>query len=227
MNTKRLPFLRRRIIASKRTPWARFMFPTIVTGSADCPVTDPLRHRRRREASGVDSRAWDLEESLRAGESRSREALRRKGRLIAQAADEVIDGKLERSLPSSHLADRQRHAKQHERQRGYLRNRAIRNRRGRDGFQRSRSIRMIDVNMSQSSNDTFPTAMNIAARDSSRRQVVARGARPAASARREGRRFRLHRQDRAHAFAGRHARSRWARNSPAMWPFIDADIQPH
>ena len=43
-----------------------------------------------------------------------------KAALIVQAADEVISGKLECPLPFAHLADRQRHADQHERQRSDL-----------------------------------------------------------------------------------------------------------
>ena len=43
-----------------------------------------------------------------------------KAKLIVQAADEVIAGKLNDQFPSAHLADRKRHANQHERQRGHL-----------------------------------------------------------------------------------------------------------
>ena len=46
-----------------------------------------------------------------------------KSRLISQAADEVIAGKLDDQFPLAHLADRQRHADQHERQRGHLQSR--------------------------------------------------------------------------------------------------------
>ena len=46
-----------------------------------------------------------------------------KAKLIVQAADEVIAGKLERPFSSSHLADRQRHAKQHERERSHFQSR--------------------------------------------------------------------------------------------------------
>ena len=42
-----------------------------------------------------------------------------KAKLIVQAADEVIAGKLERPVSSAHLADRQRHPDQHERQRSH------------------------------------------------------------------------------------------------------------
>ena len=57
-----------------------------------------------------------------------------KARLIVQAADEVIAGKLDEHFPLAHLADRQRHADQHERQRGDFQSRD-RNCRRRDGQQ--------------------------------------------------------------------------------------------
>jgi fumarate hydratase class II len=43
-----------------------------------------------------------------------------KAKLIVQAADEVIAGKLNDQFPLAHLADGQRHADQHERERGHL-----------------------------------------------------------------------------------------------------------
>ena len=43
-----------------------------------------------------------------------------KAKLIVQAADEVIEGKLNDHFPLSHLADWQRHTKQHERQRSHF-----------------------------------------------------------------------------------------------------------
>ncbi len=46
-----------------------------------------------------------------------------KAKLIVQAADEVIAGKLNEPFSAAHLADRQRHADQHERQRGDLESR--------------------------------------------------------------------------------------------------------
>ena len=79
--------------------------------------------------------------------------------------------KTERPIPSPHLANRQRNADQHERERG--------------GFpiERSRwraellgSKKPVhpndDVNMSQSSNDTFPTAMHIAAAERVERTLI-------------------------------------------------------
>ena len=46
-----------------------------------------------------------------------------KAKLIVAAADEVIAGKAERSVPSSYLADRFGHADQHECERGHLESR--------------------------------------------------------------------------------------------------------
>ena len=83
-----------------------------------------------------------------------------------------------------------------------------------------------DVNMSQSSNDTFPTAMHIAARRGGRAP-----ARPAVRALRdaldgEGRGVRRHRQDRPHPPAGRdaaHARPGvLAATSPSSTPTSSA-----
>ena len=62
------------------------------------------------------------------------------------------------------------------------------------------------VNMSQSSNDTFPTAMHIAARDRHRASVCCRRcARCATRSRRRRDGVRRHREDRPHAPAGRRA----------------------
>ena len=61
-----------------------------------------------------------------------------KAKLIVQAADEVIAGKLNDQFPLAHLADRQRHADQHERERGHLQPRH-RNRRRRNGIEEADS----------------------------------------------------------------------------------------
>jgi fumarate hydratase class II len=78
-----------------------------------------------------------------------------------QACDEVIEGKLDDHFPLARLANRQRHANQHERQRSDLEPRD----RIAGGVMGSKKPihPNDDVNMSQSSNDTFPTAMYIAA----------------------------------------------------------------
>ena len=56
------------------------------------------------------------------------------GETIVKAAQEVIDGKLDDAFPARRLADRLRHAVQHERQRGDLEPRD-RNARRRDGLE--------------------------------------------------------------------------------------------
>jgi fumarate hydratase class II len=67
-----------------------------------------------------------------------------------------------RSVPAGDLADRQRHAEQHERERGGGLPRARA-----QGGKLTDEEKVLnpndDVNKSQSSNDTFPTAMHIAA----------------------------------------------------------------
>ncbi len=61
------------------------------------------------------------------------------------------------------------------------------------------------VNMAQSSNDSFPSAMYIAAAVNVKRAPRSRGDRLARCDRRESQRLARHRQDRANAHAGRHA----------------------
>ena len=60
--------------------------------------------------------------------------------LIVRAADEVIAGSARRPFPARRLADGERHAVEHERQRGHLEPRHRAGRRGR-WARRSRSIR--------------------------------------------------------------------------------------
>ena len=83
-----------------------------------------------------------------------------KGEVIVQAADEVIAGKLDSNFPCA--SGRPAVAPdQHERQRGHLQ---PGHRAGRRGPGSKKPIHPNDdVNMSQSSNDTFPAAMHIAA----------------------------------------------------------------
>ena len=59
-------------------------------------------------------------------------------KLIVQAAEEVIAGKLNDQFPSANLADRQRNPDQHECERGHLQPRH-RNCRRRDGIEEARS----------------------------------------------------------------------------------------
>ena len=61
------------------------------------------------------------------------------------------------------------------------------------------------VNMGQSSNDSFPTAMHIAAVREIRRKLIPALQAPASGAGREIRRVRRYRQDRPHPSAGCHA----------------------
>ena len=76
---------------------------------------------------------------------------------------------------------------------------------------RSRCIPNDHVNMSQSSNDTFPTAMHIATVTSVRRRCCRRCDGSGGGVRDEGRReWDGHREDRPHPPAGRHAADRGA-----------------
>ena len=76
--------------------------------------------------------------------------------------DEVIAGELDDAVPALRLADRLGHPVEHERQRGDRQPRDPAGGRGRSG--RKTPVHPNDhVNMGQSSNDTFPTAMHIAA----------------------------------------------------------------
>ena len=121
-----------------------------------------------------------------------------------QAADEIIAGTHDDEFPLSRVADRQRHADEHERQRGDLEP-GDRARRRRAWVARSPMHPNDDVNMSQSSNDTFPTAMHIAAAEEVVHELVPVGDGAARRARGEGRRVRRHREDRPHAPPGRGA----------------------
>ena len=71
------------------------------------------------------------------------------------------------------------------------------------------------VNMSQSSNDSIPTAMHIAAALQIDRHLLPALDAPARRARQEGQRIRQDRQDRPHPHHGRDAAHAWARNFPA------------
>ena len=85
-----------------------------------------------------------------------------KASLIARVCDEVVDGRARRALPAPRLADRVRHPVEHERQRGRSPTGRSSSSAGSSGPRR-RCTPTIDVNMGQSSNDTFPTAMHVAA----------------------------------------------------------------
>ena len=83
----------------------------------------------------------------------------RRANAIAAACDEILAGRLDGRVPAGGLADGQRHADQHERQRG------CRQRAPTSCWAKSSLHPNDHVNKSQSSNDTFPTAMHIAAAD--------------------------------------------------------------
>ena len=91
------------------------------------------------------------------------------GKLPPEKASLIVAGRrrshlrqARRSFSASHLADRQRHADQHERQRSHLQSRH-RDCRRRDGQQRSPFTRTTTSICRSRRNDTFPTAMHIAA----------------------------------------------------------------
>ena len=81
---------------------------------------------------------------------------------IADAADEVVEGKLRRRVPAGGLADRLRHPDQHERQRGDREPRQ-RGARRRAAARRRRSTRTTTSTAASPRTTRFPTAMHIAA----------------------------------------------------------------
>ena len=108
-----------------------------------------------------------------------------------------------RGVPARRLADRQRHADQHEHERGarQSRDRAARRRARREARRAPERRR----EPGQSSNDVFPTAMHVAAVQAIDEQLLPARARAARHAGGEGGGVRRHRQDRPHAPAGRDA----------------------
>ena len=118
-------------------------------------------------------------------------------------ADEVIAGKLDAALPARRLADGQRHAVEHERQRGHLQPRHRAGRR-RDGIKKPIHPND-DVNQSQSSNDVFPTVMHVAAALRDRGAAPARGAALRATIEKKAEECKRHREGGPHAPHGRDA----------------------
>ena len=132
------------------------------------------------------------------------------GKMKPETADLIVAGggrgfrrKARRSFSAARLADRQRHAEQHERQRGHLQPR------DRDG---GRQARLEEAGPSERPREHVA----ILQRHLSRRHVhrrragdrahaAARGEEPARRARRQGEGIRLHREDRPHPPDGRHA----------------------
>ena len=135
------------------------------------------------------------------------------GDLIVAAADEVIDGTLDEHFP---LYVWQTGSGTQSNMNGneVISNRAIEMAGGELGSKTP--VHPNDhVNMSQSSNDTFPTAMHIAGAMAIAAAAAAVGARAPRRARREGHCVRRHREDRPHPPAGRRAARPSARSSPA------------
>ena len=127
----------------------------------------------------------------------------RRAKAIIAAAQEIIDGKLDDQFPLVGVADRLRHPDQHERQRGdrQSRQRKARRRRG-----AKEPIHPNDhVNMSQSSNDSFPTAMHIAAAQEITRRLIPALPHLQAALEDQNKSVRRDRQDRPHPYPGRDA----------------------
>ncbi len=170
-------------------------------------LADPLRHRRRGDAAGRDAardhpRDGRAEESRRTGQPRSRQARRREDEADRAGRRRGDRRKARRALPAAHLADRLRHADEHERERGHLEPRD-RDRRRADGLEEAgppeRSRQHVAV-----------LERHVPDRDAHGRRRSdgrhASGGRAAARrARREGRAVERHRQGRPHALAGRDA----------------------
>ena len=132
-----------------------------------------------------------------------------KAALITEAADEVIAGKLDEHFPLRIWqtgSGTQTNMNVNE----VISNRAIEIAGGVMGSKKP--IHPNDhVNMSQSSNDTFPTAMHIAAAERMN-ALDPRSSKAARRDRREGKGVCGHRQNRSHAFAGRDATYGWPGN---------------
>ena len=140
-----------------------------------------------------------------------------KAKLISRAADEVIDGKLDDHFPLRIWqtgSGTQTNMNVNE----VIANRAIELAGGELGSKKPIHPND-DVNMSQSSNDTFPTAMHIAAAEEITHRLLPSVTALRDALRRQGRRsFRRHRQDRPDAPDGRGAADARARSFPATSP---------
>ena len=138
-----------------RSPVAR------VLGRADAALTAALRYWPRHHAARIDSRLRHPEESSALVNQDLGKLSADKAKLIAQAADEVIAGKLNDQFPLRIWqtgSGTQTNMNVNE----VIANRAIELAGGVLGSKKPIHPND-DVNMSQSSNDTFPTAMHIAA----------------------------------------------------------------
>ena len=133
-----------------------------------------------------------------------------KAKLIAQAADEVIAGKLDEHFPLRIWqtgSGTQTNMNANE----VISNRAIEIAGGVMGTKKPIHPND-DVNMSQSSNDTFPTAMHIAAASRMAQDLIPSVSRLRDAHRCEGEAVRPRGEDRPHAFDGRDAADRRAGN---------------
>ena len=131
-------------------------------GRPDPAVARELQDRRRAHAGRGRSAPWRWSRRRPPWPTSSWPSSTRSWRdAIAAAADRGHRRQARRPLPAGGLADRQRHPDQHERQRG---DRQPRHRAAWAARSAKKPVHPNDhVNMSQSSNDTFPTAMHIAA----------------------------------------------------------------
>jgi len=141
-------------------------------GRADPALDSALQHRARHHGAGVDSCVRDSQEGLRAGEPGSGKLSPEKTNLIVQAADEVITGKLNDQFPLRIWQTGSGTQTNHERDE-VIANRAIEIAGGVMGSKKPIHPND-DVNMSQSSNDTFPAAMHIAAADRVKNALIPR-----------------------------------------------------
>ena len=144
----------------------------------------------------------------------------KRGRAIVRAAQEVIDGKLDDHFPLvvwQTGSGTQTNMNVNE----VIANRAIEMLGGELGSKTP--VHPNDhVNMSQSSNDTFPTAMHIAAAQEIAQLAHSGAGASASRAAEKGKGIREDRQDRAHAYAGRHA----AHARPGIFRLCRAGANP-
>ena len=105
-----------------------------VLGRADRAVAASLQHRRRAFSAAADPRVRRHQEGRGAGEWRTGRPARRTGLAHRPRGRRSDRRQARRALPAVRLADRQRHADEHERQRGHLEPRD-RDGRRRDGQQ--------------------------------------------------------------------------------------------
>ena len=122
------------------------------------------------------------------------------GETIVKAAQEVIDGRLDEHFPLvvwQTGSGTQSNMNANE----VISNRAIEMLGGVMGSKKP--VHPNDhVNMSQSSNDTYPTAMHVAAAEQVVHDLIAGAEASACRARRQGESLRAHHQDRPHPYAG-------------------------